>query len=424
MGTTAVTQPTYSQALAQQNELRARLAAVEARQEELSQPNRNDIHKSFPGGSPASPRDHRDEGTHGFRTPREFLESVLKAYTQHRDRSALDRRLAGLSTEFIRKAQAEKGIVVKAAGSDEASGVNDPYGGFLVPTTFMPELLKIDPEADPMGGKTRKIPMATPHIKMPARTDKNHTTSVAGGVTVTRRPETVAGTPSRMELEQVDLRATSLFGLSYATEEILMDSPISFAALLAAGFSDQFNYHLIKERISGTGVGEYEGILNCPALVTVSAETGQAADTFLYANIVNMRSRCWGYDQSMWIANHDCYPQLSQLSLPIGTAGTAMYQPSLREDAPDLLLGRPIIYSEYAKKVGDVGDLILGNWGEYLEGIYQPLQSDESVHVRFINHERTFKFWTRNDARCWWRSALTPVNSSATLSPFVTLAAR
>ena len=371
---------------------------------------------------PGTPRDYTIEKARGFRHPREFLTAVMKAYTE--PSRPIDKRLEGLSTNNIRKAQEAQGVIVKAVGSDEAAGINDPYGGFLIPTTFSPQLLKVDPEADPMGGKTTNVPMATPHIKMPARVDKNHTTSVSGGLTVTRRPETVAGTPTRMELEQVDLRAQSLFGLSYASEELLMDSPISFAALLAAGFSDQFTYHIIGERISGTGVGEYEGVLNSPALVTVSAESGQAADTITFENVVKMRSRCWGYDKAIWIANHDCYPQLAGLKLDIGTGGSAMYTPSLREDRPDLLNGRPIIYSEYASTLGNVGDLILGNWSEYLEGIYQPMQNEESIHVRFVNHERTFKFWTRNDGRCWWRSALTPKNSTQTLSPFVVLAAR
>jgi len=32
--------------------------------------------------------------------------------------------------------------------------------------------------------------------------------------------------------------------------------------------------------------------------------------------------------------------------------------------------------------------------------------------------------YTCNDGRAWWSAALTPVNGSNTLSPFVTLAAR
>jgi HK97 family phage major capsid protein len=266
--------------------------------------------------------------------------------------------------------------------------------------------------------------MGSPIVKIPARTDKNHTTSVAGGLTVTRRPETVAGTASQVQLEQVTMEAHSLFGLSYATEELLRDSPISYAALLSAGFSDQFVYHLIKERLYGTGIGEFLGVLNSPCLVSVAKETGQAADTILYENILKMRSRCWGYSKAAWLANHDTMPQLMLLNQAVGTGGMPVWQPSAREDHPDMLLGRPLYFSEYAKTVGDQGDIILGNWGEYLEGTYQPMATEESIHVRFVNHERTFKFFMRNAGQPWWRTPLTPAYSSQTLSPFVVLDAR
>jgi HK97 family phage major capsid protein len=371
---------------------------------------------------PATARNAAEEASGGFRSPREFIGAVLKAYQNSNEE--MDPRLVPFYAKNAERANDGHTTFLKAVGSDEGTGIHDSYGGFLIPTTFSPNLMKVDPEADPIGRMTTNVPMATPTIKIPARVDKDHTTSVSGGLTVTRRPETVAGTASRMEFEQIALNATSLFGLSYATEELLMDSPISFAALLAAGFSDQFTYHLINERISGTGVGEFEGILTSPALVSVAKETGQEADTIVYENVLKMRSRCWGYSKAIWLANHDTMPQLMKLNQAVGTGGAVVWQPSAREDHPDILLGRPLYFTEYAKTVGDKGDLILGNWAEYLEGTYQPLQNEESIHVRFVNHERTFKFWMRNDGRCWWRSALTPKNSTATLSPFVVLDAR
>ena len=368
----------------------------------------------------ATARDPRAEKAYGYDTPAQFLLDVMKVYQD----GEVTKRLAPLVVKNIQKNLREQGIVTKAVGSDEQSGINDPYGGIMVPPAFAPDLLKLDPETDPLNNRVRRVPMTNPMVTFKARTDKNHTTSVSGGLTVARKPETVAGTSSRMELEDVSLRATTLFGVAYATEEILSDSPISFATMLADGFADQFAYHLMKERISGTGTGEFEGVLNAPCLVTVDAEAGQEADTITYRNVIDMRSRCWGYSKAVWLANHDTAPQLMLLNQQVGTGGAVVWQPSAREDHPDMLLGRPLIFSEYAKKLGDAGDLILGNWNEYLEGTYQPLQNAESIHVRFINHERAFKFWTRNDARTWWRSALTTVNSSATLSPFVVLEAR
>ncbi len=366
------------------------------------------------------------EEQRGFKNVMEFLNNVMKASAN--PNATMDPRLQALYGANVGKEPSE--WIRKAVGSDEARTISDPYGGFLVPTAFSPDFLKIDPEADPIGSRTKKVPMAAPIVKFNARTDKNHTTSVSGGLTVTRRPDTVAATASQMQFEQVTLEAHDLFGLSYASENLLRDSPITFTALLSAGFSDQFTYHLIKERLYGTGVGEYLGILTAldsgslGPTVSVAKETGQDADTIVYANVLKMRARCWGYDKAVWLANHDTMPQLMLLNQAVGTGGLPVWQPSAREDHPDMLLGRPLYFSEYAKTLGDQGDLILANWEEYLEGTYQPMAQEESVHVRFVNHERAFKFYLRNAGLPWWKSALTPVYSSAKLSPFVVLDSR
>jgi HK97 family phage major capsid protein len=339
-----------------------------------------------------------------YRTPREFLLEVIEAGQ-------------GRMSERLRP--------MAAAGSDEQGTYADQYGGFLVPETFLPQLLTTDFDGDPTAGRTQQIPMATPTVRIPARVDKDHSSgSVSGGFTVARRIETAAATASRQSYELISMVANNLFGLAYATEEILTDSAVSFAALLQAGFRDQFASHLLDEKLRGTGVGEFEGILNTPSLVSVAKEGGQSADTIVYENVIKMRARCWGYANAFWLANHDTYPQLAQMSMDIGTGGSAVWQPSVVPDRPDMLLGRPIVFSEYAETLGDKGDLILANWSQYLEGTYQGMQQAASIHVRFLNHEQTFKFWMRNDGRSWWRTALTPRKGASTLSPFVTLDAR
>lgn len=339
----------------------------------------------------------------GFKHNREFLLSTMEAFKEQR---ITDVRLNGCKS--------------LAVGSDEQSIFADPYGGFLMPEGFSPNLLTVASESDPTAGRVLDIPMTSPSLSIPARVDKNHTSSVSGGLTVTRREESGAATSSRMEMEKVKLEANGLFGLAYATEELLSRSPISFAALLEAGFREEFRSEILNEKLNGTGVGEYEGINNSPAVVTVAKEGGQSADTIVAANIYKMRSRTWGYGNAIWLANHDTIPQLAALN--DGTNN--IFLVSATEDLPDMLLGRPIFFTEYTETLGDKGDILCGNWSQYLEGTLESVQSAESVHVRFVNHERTFKFWTYNDGRCWWRSALTPKKSSNTLSPFVNLAAR
>jgi len=352
---------------------------------------------------------------HGFASPKDFIFEVMKSCKAlargNRTAALADLRMAHL---FVPE---------ETAGSDEQGAYADPYGGFLVPSAFSPNVMSLQAEADPTAGRTTNIPMTATTIKIPARVDKDHSDSVSGGFRVYRRSETDTSSASRIVFEQVVMSVSSLFGNAYATEELLQDSPISFAAIIAAGFKDEFNSVILNEKLNGVGAGELEGINNTGSLISVAIETGQAADTIVYENIINMRARCYGYNKAIWLANHDCIPQLMLMNQSVGAAGIPIWQPSAREDHPDTILGRPVFFTEYTNTVGDAGDLVLGDWSQYLEGTYQSLQNAESIHVRFLNHERTFKFWMRNTGRSWWRTALTPKNGS-TLSPFVRLAVR
>jgi hypothetical protein len=52
------------------------------------------------------------------------------------------------------------------------------------------------------------------------------------------------------------------------------------------------------------------------------------------------------------------------------------------------------------------------------------LQTDQSMHVRFLYNEQAFRFIMRINGQPIWQSALTPYKGANTLSPYVTLAAR
>jgi HK97 family phage major capsid protein len=343
----------------------------------------------------------------GFASPKAYFKAVMD-HGARDPRAASDERLKFLAT----------------AGSDEQQSNSDPYGGFLVPIGMSSITLKTGAPSNPIAGRTTDVPMQTPTIHIPARTDKTHTTSVSGGLVVSRKAETAAQAASRMEMEQIELKATSLFGLSYITEELLTDSPLSVAALISAGFDDEYNSQDLEDFLRGTGVGEPLGIFNSPAKVAQAAEGGQSADTISGTNIVKMRSRCWRYDTAIWLANPDTYPQLVAAHVAGTNASVFLFSPARGEDVPDTLLGRPIFFTEYASTLGDEGDLSLVVPSEYLTGTYQPLESAESIHVRFDRHERVFKFWKRNAGAPWWRTAVTPRKGANTLSPVVTLAAR
>jgi len=389
----------------------------------------------FTGGAPVA---EKDVEKRGFKNHQELLLAVIENAGARSASEVTDDRLKSLAIADDSKG-APNGVAFAlpfgfgpraTVGSDEHGEYDNRYGGFAVSAVKGAPRPIIGFEGDPTAGRTENIPMQAPTVEMDALVDKNHTSSVAGGLTLTRRAEAVALSSSRQEMEKITLKATSLWGLAFITEELLADSPASFVARVSNGFGAQFSAHKFNEKLRGTGVGAPLGVLTALAssslgpTISIAKETGQAADTFDYRNVIKMRSRCHGYGNAIWIANHDCYPQLAVLSIPVGVGGQLVYQQSLSEDRPDMLLGRPIFYSEYANTVGDQGDLILGNWSAYMEGIYQPIQSAESIHVRFLNNERAIRFSERSAGAPSWKSALTPNKSAQTLSPFVVLDAR
>lgn len=343
----------------------------------------------------------------GFRNSRDFLLQVIQAGR-------------GLSVTPQLRSLSRAALTV---GSDEHSTTSDAHGGFFIPEAMLPGVRMTDFEGDPTIGRVTAIPMGSPTVRFAARVDKDHSTSVSGGFRVYRRSETSTVTASRGSFDMISLSADELMGISYATDELLNYSPESFAAVIDAGFRSEFPSKIIDEKLNGTGVGQYAGVLSTttnPSLITVAKATNQPAATIVYANLVAMLSRIWRKPSAMWMINADLIEQLMLMTNP---AGQLIWQPSAVEGQPDRLLGLPIAECESCSALGTLGDIILANWSEYLEGTLSPIQNASSIHVRFLEGETAFKFWTANAGAPWWRSALTPKNGK-TRSPFVTLAAR
>lgn len=396
---------------------------MDERQQRLEQP-RNAIQPQLDDGNSAIPRDHELEGRGGFRDESEFWLAISKtAYPGQ----GLDNRLQSLMVNRSFE-------LLNAAGSDEQSTISDPYGGFLIPHLILPRLLKVTPEVDPTVNLVMDIPMASPMVSIPARVDRNHysatstSASYTGGITVNFKSETQAAASSRLEFERVGLQAHTAMGLVYATEEVLQDSPQSMAAIIGDAFREQWGAKMFEYKIHGTGVGEPEGILNAPCLITAA----RAGTGLLGSDILDMRARVWGYNNAIWLASYSVMDEL--MSAEFGSGNHTLFapgstipgwgtNPSL--DKPDTLLGRPIIFTEQCKVLNAIGDIYCANWTQYLWGARQGEQTAESIHVRFAENERAFRITWRGDGRAWWRSNLVTrwdSGSAYTLSPFVALA--
>ncbi len=182
--------------------------------------------------------------------------------------------------------------------------------------------------------------------------------------------------------------------------------------------------------INGTGAGRPLGILAAGCLVGQTAETGQAAATVVYENIAKMWSRLFARSQqnAVWLINQNVWPELFGLNLAVGTGGSAVFLPpgGLSGSPYSTLMGRPVIPIEQCQTLGTVGDIILADFSGYILATKGGMQTDMSIHVRFIYDEEVFRFVYRADGQPVLASALTPYKggATATQSHFVGLATR
>ena len=175
--------------------------------------------------------------------------------------------------------------------------------------------------------------------------------------------------------------------------------------------------------IRGTGVGQPLGILNSGAVIDVDAEPLQAANTFVFENVVKMYARMWtrSIPNSVWFINQDVWPHLMMMYIAAGAGGVPVYMPAggISGQPFGTLLGRPVIPIEYCSTVGTVGDVIFADMSQYLAIEKGGIKSASSIHVRFVEDETMFRFVYRVDGQPSWNSDLTPYQGTETQSPFI-----
>jgi HK97 family phage major capsid protein len=193
------------------------------------------------------------------------------------------------------------------------------------------------------------------------------------------------------------------------------------------------NYAIVQ----GTGAGMPLGILNSPALITVAAESGQAASTIVANNIEKMWSRCEANCRStaIWLANQSIEPQLFKLTHLIRNAadndnvgGWPLYMPpgGLSAQPYSTLMGRPIVWTQACEALGSLGDLILVCPDQYITAVKTPggVRQDVSIHVFFDYAVTSFRFIIRLGGQPAWTKPMSDRSGSYTYSPFVALAQR
>lgn len=312
-----------------------------------------------------------------------------------------------------------------------ASGMSEgkpSEGGFLVDPEYSNQLLEKVHNTGLLVSLVRKMKTSSNVLKLKYVDETSRANgSRLGGVRAYWEGEAAQMTSSNPSFGEMTLELKKLTGLSYVTDELLEDAP-ALSSYLPDAFAEEFGFKLDDAIINGTGAGQPLGFFASNALVSISKETGQAASTFLYENLLKMYARLWNRSRGnfIFIANQEVIPQLYSMVQEIGTGGSSVFTPAggVSQKPYDTIFGRPILYMEQAQSLGSKGDVYLFDPNQYILVDKGGMKSASSIHLRFDYNETAFRWIYRVDGQPTWVSALTPYKGSDTVSPYITLNAR
>lgn len=306
-------------------------------------------------------------------------------------------------------------------------------GGFLIQPSLSSEILSTAFETGKLAKLCRRIPITgnSNGIKMPGLDETSRAAgSRQGGVLSYWLDEAADKTASKPKFRLIELNLKKQVVLIYSTDELLQDAA-ALENFIKKAASDEIAFTMDDAILNGTGAGQPLGILNGGSLVSVAKETGQAASTVVAENLFKMWSRMLGSSRqnAVWLINQNVEPQLYAMSLAVGTGGAPLFMPGGGMSAQPYmtLFGRPIIPCEQCATLGTVGDIILADFSNgYIIAEKGGIQSDMSIHVRFVQDESVFRFVYRVDSQPMLASAVTPYKGGAsyTQSHFVALETR
>lgn len=168
---------------------------------------------------------------------------------------------------------------------------------------------------------------------------------------------------------QMTLNAKKLTGFLRFSNELMSDIPNGENQILDI-CGKGLSWYRDKAFLKGSGAGEPLGILNSGCLLVQAKESGQAPATIQYQNLTGMLAKLHPacFKNSVWVCHQSAIPQLLELSIAVGTGGSHI--PVMTEKNGGFsILTRPVIFTEKVEVLGSQGDILLGDFSQYVVGL-------------------------------------------------------
>lgn len=342
-----------------------------------------------------------------FKSWGEFLQAVHLAKKIGRK----DERLTYFEDEKVSGFSAE---------TKDMSGETGAGGGFLIAPEFRNQLLSVMGESALVRPYATVIPMARRQISIPAL-DQTQSLDAGvprwfGGFQFYWIGEGDAKPTSDAKFREVTLTAKKLVGFTRASDELVADAGISFAAFinspvgLAGGIAwmEDYAFHW------GTGVAQPLGVMNSPALLSVKRDV---SGKVTYDDLVRMMAAAMPSANLRWEFSQTT---LTDLMLMQDSEGHLIWA-SATQGAPGQLLGLPYRITEKMAAHGSTGDAGLFDWGFYLIGDRQATTIESTQYEAWLYDKTSWRAVHRVDGQPWLNAPLTFQDGTTQVSPFVAL---
>ena len=250
--------------------------------------------------------------------------------------------------------------VIKADPDAKTKGMSegtDTAGGYLVPSEFRAEIMRVANDYGLARRIARKIPMNRDSLSLPV---------ITNGVSVSWPGEGNAGTSSKPTFGLANLVAKTMVGLTPITNELLDDSAVDVLDTLVELFAEAIAGEEDNQAFNGTGL-PFTGILNASGVTTVTMSSGNetfaelSSDDFVDL-IANLNSTV--RTGARFIMHDTVFAYVQKLK---DDEGRPLYQMPTQA-APGNIFGYPVETSTKMPSSTAVSTpfIILGNLSRYL----------------------------------------------------------
>jgi HK97 family phage major capsid protein len=278
-------------------------------------------------------------------------------------------------------------------------------GGFMIPKRFVSEIFEQNQRAVPIYTRATRLQsdagFPDQEVEFPALVQEN---GVLGGVEAHFIAEGGTKPQTGFELRTVTWKPQEAAATFKVTDKLLRNW--QGMPTYVSGKLNQALLALYEKRfMRGNGVGCPLGLLNLPALIKINRAT---SNRITYQDLINMelRSRINEGGNYIWLVSERVRGELRQIKNPVGSPaegdGALILVESAREDNASVMLGKPVVYTEFGSALGALGDVLLVNLSDYqiLDGLSPIVASDGGLSgTNFDNNMTTIKIYATVDGR-------------------------